>query len=125
MHARTVGKWRSRFAERRIEGLSDERRSGRPRTVTDDKVAEAGGRTLNTMPKDATHWPVRSMAGRTGVSRTTVHRTWSAFSLKPHRSETFRLSTDALFVDKEQDIVGPCMAPPDRAVVLRVDEKLQ
>ncbi|MYH58167.1 MAG: helix-turn-helix domain-containing protein [Boseongicola sp. SB0675_bin_26] len=125
VHARTVGKWRSRFAERRIEGLSDERRSGRPRTVTDDKVAEAGGRTLNTMPKDATHWPVRSMAGRTGVSRTTVHRTWSAFSLKPHRSETFRLSTDALFVDKEQDIVGPCMAPPDRAVVLRVDEKLQ
>ena len=65
------------------------------------------------------------MAGRTGVSRTTVHRTWSAFSLKPHRSETFRLSTDALFVDKVQDIVGPCMAPPDRAVVLRVDEKLQ
>ena len=125
VHEHTVGKWRRRFAERRVAGLSDEHRSGRPRTVTDDKVAEVVERTLTTMPKDATHWSVRSMAERTGVSHTTVHRIWSAFSLKPHRSETSRLSTDPLFVDKVQDIVGPCMAPPDRAVVLCVDEKSQ
>ena len=109
----------------RLEGLSDEYRPGRPRTVTDDKVAEVVERTLNTMPKDATHWSVRSMAEKTGVSHTTVHRIWSAFSLKPHRSETFKLSTDPLFVDKVQDIVGLYMAPPDRAVVLCVDEKSQ
>ena len=90
VHEHTVGKWRRRFAEKRIEGLSDEYRSGRPRTVTDDKVAEVVERTLTTMPKDATHWSVRSMAERTGVSHTTVHRIWSAFSLKPHRSETFK-----------------------------------
>ena len=125
VHEHTVGKWRRRFAERRIEGLSDEYRSGRPRTVTDDKVAEVVERTLSTMPKDATHWSVRSMAERTGVSHTTVHRIWSAFSLKPHRSETFKLPTDPLFVDKVQDIVGLYMAPPDRAVVLCVDEKSQ
>ena len=125
VHEHTVGKWRRRFAEKRIEGLSDECRSGRPRTVTDDKVAEVVERTLTTMPKDATHWSVRSMAERTGVSHTTVHRIWSAFSLKPHRSETFKLSTDPLFVDKVQDIVGLYMAPPDRAVVLCVDEKSQ
>ena len=110
---------------KRLEGLSDEYRPGRPRTVTDDKVAEVVERTLNTMPKDATHWSVRSMAEKTGVSHTTVHRIWSAFSLKPHRSETFKLSTDPLFVDKVQDIVGLYMAPPDRAVVLCVDEKSQ
>ena len=106
----------------KIEGLSDEHRSGRPRTVTDNKVAEVVERTLTTMPKDATHWSVRSMAERTGVSHTTVHRIWSAFSLKPHRSETFKLSTDPLFVDKVQDIMGLYMAPPDRAVVLCGDE---
>ena len=88
----------------------DECRSGRPRNVTDDKVAEVVERTLNTMPKDATHWSVRSMAGRTGVSHTTVHRIWSAFGLKPHRSGTFKLSTDPLFVDRVQDIVGLYMA---------------
>lgn len=125
VHEHTVGKWRRRFAENRIEGLSDEYRSGRPRTVTDDKVAEVVERTLNTMPKDATHWSVRSMAEETGMSPTTVHRIWSAFSLKPHRGETFKLSTDPLFVDKVQDIVGLYMAPPDRAVVLCVDEKSQ
>ena len=125
VHEHTVGKWRRRFAEKRLEGLSDEYRPGRPRTVTDDKVAEVVERTLNTMPKDATHWSVRSMAEKTGVSHTTVHRIWSAFSLKPHRSETFKLSTDPLFVDKVQDIVGLYMAPPDRAVVLCVDEKSQ
>ena len=122
VHEHTVGKWRRRFAEKRIEDLSDEHHPGRPRTVTDDKVV---GRTLNTMPKDATHCSVRSMAERTDVPRTTVHRTWSAFSLKPHRSETCKLSTDPLFVDKVQDIDGLCMAPPDRAVVLCVDEKSQ
>ncbi len=100
VHEHTVGKWRRRFAEKRIGGLSDEYRSGRPRTATDDKVAEVVERTLNTMPKDATHWSVRSMAEKTGVSHTTVHRIWSAFSLKPHRSETFKLST------------GPRLCPP-------------
>lgn len=85
-HEHTVGRWRRKFAEKRIEGLSDGRRSGRPRTVTDDKVAEVVKRTLNTMPKDAARWSVRSMAAETGVSHMTVHRIWSEFSLKPHRS---------------------------------------
>ncbi len=123
VHGHTVGKRRRRFAERRIEGLSDECRSGRPRTVTDEKAAEAGGRTPTAMPKDATRWPVRSMAGRTGASHATARRIRSASSLKPHRSGTFKLSTDPLFVDKVQDIAGLCMAPPDRAVVPFVDGK--
>ena len=122
-HGHTVGRWRRRFAGKRIEGLPDECRSGRPRTVTDGKVAEAAGRTLATMPKDATHRSVRSMAGRTGAPRTAVRRIRPAFSLKPRRSGTFRLSADPLFVGKAQDIVGLCMAPPDRAAVLCVGGK--
>ena len=108
VHERTVGKWRRRFAEKRLEGLSDEFRPGRPRTVTDEKVAEVAGQTLNRMPRDATHWPVRSMAERTGVPCATVHRIWSAFGLKPHRSERLRLPADPLLVYRVQDIAGPC-----------------
>ncbi len=103
VHEHMVGKWRRRFAEKRIPGLPDECRSGRPRSVTDDKVAEVVERTPDTMPEDATHRPVRSMAGKTGVSHTTVHR-----------SGTSRPSTDPLFVDRVQDIAGLCLAPPDR-----------
>ena len=108
-----------------IEGLTDEYRAGRPRTVSDAQVAQVIERTLNTTPKDATHWSIRSMAAETGLSHTTIRRIWAAFGLQPHRSETFKLSTDPLFVDKVQDIVGLYMSPPNRAVVLCVDEKSQ
>ncbi|SNX74646.1 putative transposase [Cereibacter ovatus] len=124
-HEHTVGKWRRRFVKDRIVGLSDEYRPGRPRTVSDDQVAQVIERTLNTLPKDATHWSIRSMAAATGLSHTTIRRMWAAFGLQPHRSETFKLSTDPLFVDKVQDIVGLYMAPPNRAIVLCVDEKSQ
>lgn len=122
VHEHTVGKWRRRFVRDRIEGLTDEYRPGRPRTVSDVQVAEVIERTLNTTPKDATHWSIRSMAAATGLSHTTIRRIWAAFGLQPHRSETFKLSTDPLFVDKVQDIVGLYMAPPNRAIVLCVDE---
>ena len=108
-----------------IEGLTDEYRAGRPRTVSDAQVAQVIERTLHTTPKDATHWSIRSMAAEAGLSHTTIRRIWAAFGLQPHRSETFKLSTDPLFVDKVQDIVGLYMSPPDRAIVLCVDEKSQ
>lgn len=125
VHEHTVGKWRRRFAEDGIEGLTDEYRAGRPRTVSDAQVARVIERTLNTTPRDATHWSIRSMAAEIGLSHTTVRRIWGAFGLQPHRSETFKLSTDPLFVDKVQDIVGLYMAPPNRGIVLCVDEKSQ
>ena len=125
VHEHTVGKWRRRFVKDRIEGLTDEYRPGRPRTVSDDQVAEVIERTLNSTPKDATHWSIRSMAAETGLSHTTIRRIWTAFGLQPHRSETFKLSTDPLFVDKVHDIVGLYMSPPNRAIVLCVDEKSQ
>ncbi|MEY8828607.1 IS630 family transposase [Sedimentitalea sp. XS_ASV28] len=125
VHEHTVGKWRRRFVRNRIEGLTDEYRPGRPRTVSDDQVAGVIERTLNNRPKDATHWSIRSMAATTGLSHTTIRRIWAAFGLQPHRSETFKLSTDPLFVDRVQDIVGLYMAPPNRAIVLCVDEKSQ
>ena len=125
VHEHTVGKWRRRFAQDGIEGLTDEYRAGRPRTVSDEQVAQVIERTLNTTPKDATHWSIRSMAAKSGLSHTTIRRIWAAFGLQPHRSETFKLSTDPLFVDKVQDIVGLYMSPPNRAVVLCVDEKSQ
>jgi transposase len=100
VHERTVGKWRRRFVQDRIEGLVDEYRPGRPRTVSDTQVAEVIERTLNTTPKDATHWSIRSMAAATGLSHTTIRRIWTAFGLQPHRSEAFKLSTDPLFVDE-------------------------
>ncbi len=98
VHEHTVGKWRRRFARDRVEGLTDEYRPGRPRTVADEQVAEVIERTLNTTPKDATHWSIRSMAAEMGLSHTTIRRIWNAFGLQPHRSETFKLSTDPLFV---------------------------
>jgi putative transposase len=125
VHEHTVGKWRRRFVSDRIEGLTDQYRPGRPRTVSDVQVAEVIERTLHSKPKDATHWSIRSMAGETGLSHTTIRRIWGAFGLQPHRSKTFKLSTDPLFVDKVQDIVGFYLSPPNRAIVLCVDEKSQ
>ena len=125
VHEHTIGKWRRRFLKERIDGLSDEPRPGRPRTLTDDRVAEVIERTLETTPADATHWSIRSMARETGLSHTTIRRIWAAFSVQPHRSETFKLSGDPLFVDKVRDIVGLYLSPPDRALVLCVDEKSQ
>ena len=125
-HSRqTVARWRRRFIERRMDGLHDEPRPGAPRTVSDDQVDEVVRLTLEETPKNATHWSVRLMAERVGVPPTTVHRIWQAFSLQPHRSETFRLSNDPHFVDKVIDIVGLYMSPPAHAVVLCVDEKSQ
>lgn len=121
----TVTTWRNRFAKQRLQGLSDEPRPGAPRQIGDDKIAEVVTATLESTPPGATHWSRRSMARASGVSVTTVHRIWRAFSLQPERSETFKLSTDPLFVEKIRDIVGLYLDPPDRAMVLCVDEKSQ
>jgi len=123
--ANTVGKWRRRFAEHRIEGVYDEPRSGAPRRIGDEEIAQTIRLTLETTPPDATHWSLRSMAAAVGHAPSTIHRIWKAFCLQPHRSEAFKLSTDPLFVDKVRDIVGLYMAPPERAVVLCIDEKSQ
>ena len=125
IHEHTVGKWLLRFLKDRIEGLLDEARPGRPRTIDDDQVAAVIERTLRSTPVDATHWSIRSMAGAIGFSHTTIRRIWAAFGLQPHRSETFNLSSDPLFVDKVRDIVGLYLSPPNRALVLSVDEKSQ
>src|ERR671912_1554101 len=114
--AHTVGKWRERFAAARLAGLSDEPRSGAPRRIGDEAVAALVTRTLETMPEGATHWSRRSMARAAGLSATTVGRVWRAFGLQPHRSDTFKLSTDPEFVEKVRDIVGLYLAPPDRAL---------
>jgi hypothetical protein len=119
----TVGKWRAHFLIRRLDGLLDEPRSGAPRTVTDADVEAVLARTLETKPADATHWSTRAMAQACGLSRNTVHRIWRAFALQPHRTETFKLSKDPLFIEKVRDIVGLYLHPPDRALVLCVDEK--
>lgn len=121
----TVAKWLGRFRAHGPDGLHDEVRSGRPRTVREQQVAEILHRTLHTRPADATHWSTRSMADSGGVSRETVRRIWRAFGLQPHRSETFKLSTDPLFVEKVRDICGLYLNPPDKALVLCVDEKSQ
>jgi len=121
----TVGKWRRRFAEKRLDGLHDGHRPGPPRTIEDDKVEEVIVRTLESAPKGATHWSTRQMAKAVGISHDSVGRIWRAFGLKPHRSETFQLSADPLFVEKVRDVVGLYMRPPDNAVVLCVDEKSQ
>ena len=121
----TVATWRRRFADQRLDGLDDEPRPGAPRKIGDDKIAEVVTRTLETTPENATHWSRRSMARATGVSTTTVHRIWGAFGLQPHRVETFKLSSDPMFVDKVRDIVGLYLDPPRRALVLCVDEKSQ
>jgi len=118
-----VGKWRQRFVDRRLDGLLDVPRPGTPRKVSDADVERALAITLESTPKDATHWSTRSLAKVSGLSRSTVGRIWRAFALQPHRSETFKLSKDPLFIDKVRDIVGLYMDPPDRALVLCVDEK--
>lgn len=121
----TVGKWRRRFAELRLEGLWDEPRSGTPRTIEDARIEAVIVRTLETKPPDATHWSSRGMARASGLSVSTVQRIWRAFGLQPHRLETFKLSTDPDFVAKVRDVVGLYVAPPERAIVLCVDEKSQ
>jgi transposase len=121
----TVGKWRRRFLAQGVEGLLDEPRPGRPRTVSDEDVERVLVMTLESQPADATHWSTRSMAKASGISQTTVHRIWRAFALQPHRTESFKLSTDPFFIEKVRDIVGLYLHPPDRALVLCVDEKSQ
>lgn len=121
----TVCLWRKRFLDRRLEGLLDEPRPGRPRQIGDDQIEEVVIKTLETTPKGATHWSTRQMADNVGLSRTTIGRVWRAFGLQPHRTESFKLSPDPLLVPKVRDIVGLYMDPPDRAVVLSVDEKSQ
>jgi transposase len=121
----TVGKWRTRFQKQRLDGLLDEPRPGAPRKISDAEVERLIAMTLESTPKGATHWSTRTMAKATGLSQSAVSRIWRAFSLQPHRQETFKLSKDPLFVEKVRDIVGLYMSPPTRAVVLCVDEKSQ
>ncbi len=121
----TISKWRRRFEAYRLSGLSDAPRAGRPRTVVDEQIQQVVNRVRQSRPKNATHWSVRSMSRETGVSATTVYRIWHAFGLKPHLQETFKLSSDPHFVEKVRDVVGLYLNPPDRALVLSVDEKSQ
>lgn len=121
----TVCKWRERFRAMRLQGLSDAPRAGPPRRISDDRVEEVVTKTLTSRPKNATHWSTREMAAQTGLSQSAIFRIWNTFGLQPHRSETFKLSTDPLFVEKTRDIVGLYMSPPERAIVLCVDEKSQ
>jgi putative transposase len=120
-----VCKWRQRYIEQGISGLHDELRPGRPRSISDEEVAEIIHKTLKTKPKNATHWTIRSLEKETKLTRPTIHRIWKAFGLQPHRQEHFKLSTDPFFVEKVRDIVGLYLNPPDKAVVLCVDEKSQ
>ena len=121
----TVGKWRTRFAERRLDGLHDEPRPGKPRTISDREVERVIVKTLEETPADATHWSTRSMAKATGMSQAAISRIWRAFGLKPHLTESFKLSPDPQFIEKVRDIVGLYLNPPEAAVVLCVDEKSQ
>ncbi|WP_455362648.1 IS630 family transposase [Streptomyces sp. SYSU K21746] len=121
----TVRTWRRRFLERRLGGLCDEPRPGVPRKITDADVERVIVKTLEETPKNATHWSTRSMAAATGMSQSAISRIWRAFGVQPHRAETFKLSRDPLFVDKVRDVVGLYLDPPERALVLCVDEKSQ
>src|SRR3981081_1806036 len=121
----TVGKWRSRYIARGLAGLLDEERSGAPRKISDEQVEEVVIKTLESMPKDATHWSTRSMARATGLSDHSIARIWHAFGLQPHRVETFKLSNDPQLIEKVRDIVGLYLNPPLKAMVLCVDEKSQ
>jgi transposase/uncharacterized protein YerC len=121
----TVGKWRRRFCELRLDGLCDEPRPGRPPRITAEQVEDVVVRTLESTPENATHWSRSKMAERSGLSASTIGRIWRAFELKPHQADTFKLSNDPLFVEKVYDIVGLYLNPPDAAVVLSVDEKSQ
>ncbi len=121
----TVSKWRSRFISMRLDGLVDAPRPGAPRTIEDTRVDAVITRTLESKPKDATHWSTRGMAKEMGLSQSTISRVWRAFGLQPHRQETFKLSSDPLFIEKTRDIVGLYLDPPIKAMVLCVDEKSQ
>jgi transposase len=121
----TVGRWRARFVTKRLDGILDEPRPGAPRRVSDADVERVLTRTLESTPRDATHWSTRALARTCGLSQSTVSRVWRAFALQPHRSETFKLSRDPLFIEKVRDIVGLYLHPPDKALVLCVDEKSQ
>ena len=121
----TVCKWRGRFVAQRVEGLLDAPRSGAPRSIDDARVDAVIVRTLESVPSGATHWSTRTMAHAMGMSQTAISRIWRAFGLQPHRQETFKLSTDPMFVDKVRDIVGLYLDAPRRAMVLCVDEKSQ
>jgi transposase len=125
VHRNTVAKWRSRFVAERLEGVLDEPRPGQPRKITDAQVDEVITKTLESTPKDATHWSTRSMAAEVGLTQSAVHRIWKAFGLQPHRQEAWKLSRDPQFIDKIRDVVGLYLDPPERAVVLCVDEKSQ
>jgi transposase len=120
-----VSKWRSRFLADRLNGLSDEPRPGRPRLIGDERVEQVITKTLECTPGEDTHWSTRSMAAATGMSQSAVSRIWRAFGLKPHAIQTWKLSTDPLFVEKVRDVVGLYLAPPENALVLAVDEKSQ
>jgi transposase len=121
----TVGCWRARFVAKRLDGLLDEPRPGAPRRISDADVERVLTQTLESTPRDATHWSTRALARRCGLSQSAVSRIWRAFALQPHRSETFKLSRDPLFIEKVRDIVGLYLHPPDKALVLCVDEKTQ
>jgi transposase len=121
----TVCKWRERFRVERLEGLLDEPRPGTPRLITDAQVEEVITKTLESMPVNSTHWSTRLMAQKVGLSQTAIVRIWRAFGLQPHRVENFKFSKDPQFVEKVRDIVGLYLNPPDRAIVLCVDEKSQ
>ena len=122
----TVGKWRRRFVERRLDGLVDEPRPGQPRRITDELVEQVIVKTLEEPPPDGgTHWSTRRMAAATGLNQTAISKIWRTFGLQPHRVEHWKLSKDPLFVEKVRDVVGLYLDPPERAVVLCVDEKSQ
>jgi transposase len=121
----TVGKWKRRFIERGVDGLLDEPRPGAPRKLMDEDIEAVITMTLESTPRNATHWSTRSMAKATGMTQNAISRIWRAFALQPHRVETFKLSTDPLFIEKVRDVVGLYINPPERAVVLCVDEKSQ
>jgi transposase len=121
----TARRWRNRFAQHRLDGLTDEPRPGQPRKITDAQVEEVIVKTLETTPKDATHWSTRSMAREVGLTQSAVLRIWKAFGLQPHRQDAWKLSKDPLFIEKVLDVVGLYLNPPERAVVLCVDEKSQ